>query len=154
MTCTNVTRMTGDNFMTLRGDYGATFEGDMVLTNCTLSGYASYDSRNGTSLSATAGYQAGYIVKSGYDSVDEEYLNWDFGFVCYMPQNMYIDNFRSGIPSISVFNKIGDKAFDTANSNTYVLTKEITFKNMDRINISPANSGCTVLDSIPTKTDE
>ena len=45
-----VTKMVGNKFIDLRSDYGATFEGDILLTNCELKGYSSYNSRNGGKL--------------------------------------------------------------------------------------------------------
>ena len=148
MTCTNVTKLTGNQFMGLRSDYGATFEGDMHLTDCKLEGYKSYDSRTGAFLDRTPGYTSAVIINSGYGSSDDTYLTWDFGFTCYMPQNLIIDNFQSGIADISVFNDILNAAFNPENSNCYVITKSITFKNMKTLPITPS-SACTELRGVP-----
>ena len=152
MSCVNVKKMTGNQFMALRGDYGATFEGDMHLINCELKGYNSYDSRKGASLSYEVTYTSGYLINSGYDSNDMEYLNWDFGYVCYMPQHIIVDNFKSGIKNVSIFNDILNAAFNPENSNCYVMTKSVTFKNMTPMPITQSE-GCTTLRGVEVITD-
>ena len=137
----NVTKLTDDNFMALRSDYGATFEGDITLINCELVGYKTYNSMRGDSFT-NAYCDYGYVVESGYNSTDTTYLEWDFGYTCYMPQNIYLDNFISKTASTYVFNDLSDSAFDDAYLNTYVITKSITYKNMNPLAIckSPTNT--------------
>jgi hypothetical protein len=153
MYCNKVTKMTGNQFMALRGDYGATFEGDIHLINCELKGYNSYNSRNGQSLSYAVTYTSGCLISSGYDSNDMEYLNWDFGYTCYMPQHVIVDGFKTTVPSVSVFNDVLNAAFDPANSNCYVITKSITFKNMNAMPVTQS-SGCTTLRAVEIITNK
>jgi hypothetical protein len=118
-------------------------------------GYKSYNSNRGGSASTAVAADNGIIISSGYSYADEEYLNWDFGFVCYMPQNIVIDNFKyhTRFKNVYVYNNIGDNAFGTDISNPYILTKSITYKNMDPLK-TVANTQCYKLNSVPVKVEE
>ena len=143
-----VEKAVGNTFISLRGDYGATFEGDVELVNCELKGCSTFNSRNGGSFSDKVSSSSGVIISSGY-STSSSYLNWDFGFTCYMPRNVVLDNFKSGIGSVYVYNNIKDAAFGTDISNTYVITESITFRNMSPLTIC-SSSSCTKLRGIRT----
>ncbi len=109
---TNTTKLRGDAFIDLRSDYGSTFSGTVNLKNCKLE---AYKSSSGTSREGTA-----YIIKSGFPL-----NNHNFGYTCYMPQYVNIENFKSGVSSTYVFNNVNDSAF---NSYGYKICKKITFK--------------------------
>ncbi len=147
----NVTKLTGYYFIHLRGDYGASFEGDMYLKDCELKGYGAYntDKGGGYSQSVPSHYTGAEIINSGYSSADAEYLDWDFGYTCYMPKTMYIDNFKCGIKDVVVFSKILDAAFADTSSNKYVITSSITYKNMQSLKTVADEIACPVLASIP-----
>ena len=66
-----------------------------------------------------------------------------------MPRNVVLDNFKSGIGSVYVYNNIKDAAFGTDISNTYVITESITFRNMSPLTIC-SSSSCTKLRGIRT----
>ncbi len=151
---TRVTKMTGYYFIHLRGDYGAVFEGDMELVDCELLGYKSYDSNQGGAFSTAIQYTGAQIVSSGYaydSDVDayNEYLNWDFGYTCYMPKTMLIDNFTTKIPYVQVFSDLNDEVFSEDIANTYVITNKITFRNMHNIDITYNPTRYTKLAAIP-----
>ena len=130
----NCVRVSGDTFISLRQDYGATFNGDIILEDCTLQGYKTH---TGGSL-PTSKYTKTYVVTSGY-STAALYLTWDFGYTCYMPRTVTLINYKAaGTPY--VFNNISNKAFDANKSNMYVITEEIIFKNMNKISICPSTS--------------
>jgi len=62
----------GFGFVSLRGDYGATWKGDLVVKNCTW--LPAFNKDN----------YATFV--NGYNECD-----FDYGFPCYMPQNIEID---------------------------------------------------------------
>ncbi|MBR2650129.1 MAG: hypothetical protein IKD45_00545, partial [Clostridia bacterium] len=160
---TNVTKSTGSEFISLRGDYGATFEGDMELINCNLAGYKNYNSSRGVFTGEKL--TTGLILKCDFastsdDEAYQEYLNWNFGYTCYMPQNILLDNFQYGTSELYVFNKIGrgDDVFSPDIANTYMITQNITFRNMQNLPLVQNPSVYTKLSSIPvvneTKTED
>jgi len=148
----NTTKLVGSEFISLRQDYGATFNGTVNLKNCHLEGYKSWSSLNGD-FSGAKNTRA-YIINSGFNATksyknsdeNKTYLfkEWDFGYTCYMPREVNLDNFTCGVP-VYVFNKIVDEAFDdTLVNGGYQITEKITYKNMQ----APAicyNSTCTKL---------
>lgn len=156
----NVTKVTKGNFLTIRGDYGATFNGDLILKDCTHLGFESYNTARGQK--DTTKDNANRVVRNtcciidpGYSGdnsgwVDENnhsgaYWLWDFGYTCYMPRNIIIDNFTYGSNLMYVFDGgLPDEIFEmtyvdeeSVTSKTcrypYQITESITFKNMDSI---------------------
>ncbi len=121
---TDTVKRVGDSFINLRGDYGATFNGTINLKNCTLDGW--------TDKNKTSRYGAVYVINAEYT---ENSAKHNFGYTCYMPQYVNIDNFTSGVSSTYVFNAVPDGAFPT-----YKICKKITFKNMTWIPTAPSGS--------------
>lgn len=146
---TNVTKITGYWFVHLRGDYGATFEGDMYFKDCELKGYGAYNSNNGGSYSQSVKYSDGQLINSGYSAGDPEYLGWDFGYTCYMPKTITLDNFKSGIPKVYVYNNILDMAFDESTPNRYMITTQITYRNMHSLATVANENTCPTLSKVP-----
>ena len=64
----------GNSFLNLRGDYGSTWDGDVIFRNCTW-----YPSARNSSPSFIGGTNSGGHY---------------FGFPCYMPHNVVIENLR------------------------------------------------------------
>jgi hypothetical protein len=105
------TRNVGRDFISLRGDYGATFNGTIEIKDCTMRGLKEFR----RTMNAKPYYESGelYIINSGYsttydgayktnDANSFPYLKWNFGYTCYMPQHVIIDNFKvAGDPSIT-----------------------------------------------------
>ena len=119
---TNTVRRVGNNFITLRGDYGATFNGTMNIKNCTLDAW--------TNKSQTARESVAYIIYSEYNSA---HANHNFGYTCYMPQYVNLDNFKCSAGTTYVFPGISDSVF-----GKYKICKKITFKNMTKYANAPA----------------
>lgn len=69
------TKVCGGNFLYLRGDYGSTWEGDIVIRNC------EYVPRNGGKL----GKSDAVILSGRYTGMH------DFGYPCHMPRKITID---------------------------------------------------------------
>ena len=64
----------GNSFLNLRSDYGSTWDGDIIFRNCTW-----YPASHNASPSFIGGSNSG---------------GHDFGFPCYMPHNVTIENLR------------------------------------------------------------
>ena len=150
LTLSGVTKLTGANFISLRGDYGSTFRGDMIIENCTHNAYTEYNTNLGQSQS-TGSYTTARVINvgtwssnTGWSDTDPSgaYWLWDFGYTCYMPINVTIDNFKTNARKIYVFNNLPDAIFSynydpnnitsTSVRYPYQLTKSITFKNMSK----------------------
>ncbi len=67
----------GSTFINLRSDYGSTWEGDVIIKNCT------WKPKNGAKIS-------GYVnlIGGGYNGFH------DFGYPCYMPKSVTIDGLK------------------------------------------------------------
>ena len=176
--CKNVTKMTGDAYISLRGDYGATFDGDMELIDCQHLGIKSYYSNKATpayadyvNLNATT-----YIIKSGFsgsnsgaiiykkdengkdlidpatgDKIidrDGRFWYWDFGYTCYMPQNILVDNFKHASKDAYMFPNLPNDIFSDEVTNQYQITKSVTFRNMDPIALTSNPSAYTRIANI------
>ena len=167
--CENTTKAVGTTFISLRGDYGSTFNGTIELIDCTHKGMKSYRGQDNANRGAAyPNDQPMTVVSGGYSGVYQgeyqegnaaafPYLKWDFGYTCYMPQNVILDNFvfEHGAPAI--FFDVEDQCFvkpddfvqetdyagktingrpmtaDDIYYNQYQITKSITFKNMEPI---------------------
>lgn len=151
----NVTKVTKGNFMTFRGDYGATFNGDITLTNCTHQGFETYntarnqkdttkDDANRNVRDKCVIFDPGYDVSNaGWTDADYSgaYWLWNFGYTCYMPRNITIENFQYGCNQMAIFDNLPDIIFEKTydeedpkfvpNENTvrypYQITESITF---------------------------
>ncbi len=151
----NVTKVTKGNFMTFRGDYGATFNGDIILKDCIHQGFETYNTarnqKNTTLDDANRNvrdkcviFDPGYAIEnSGWTAENNSgaYWLWDFGYKCYMPRHITIENFQYGCNQMCIFdelpNIIFEKTYDeedpnfVPNENTvrypYEITEKITF---------------------------
>ena len=126
-----VTKITGSSFISLRGDYGATFKGDMILKNCTFENRPGYNTNTGTEYKNTRNNYA-YLINSGFNVKNDgwsdkntygAYWLWDFGYTCYMPQNITLENFTSyANKKTYLFNDLPDILFE----KTYVDDASVT----------------------------
>lgn len=130
----NVRRTFGKSFVLLRSDYGATFRGDIVLKNCKLCAREGYDSAAGE-LPGDRRYDTAHIiaaqVHNGVDKLDpsQNYYNWDFGYTCYMPQTVYIENFETGAEKTYIFTDVRDEHFTKADPvKAYQRTQRVVLK--------------------------
>ena len=114
------TKVCGSNFISLRGDYGSTFEGEFIIRNC------EYAPRNGA--------QADAVLIGGNNSGQH-----DFGYPCYMPEKITIDGLvindanpprnYAGPKIFAPFNN-DFKSDDYVEKFPYTITKEIGIKNL------------------------
>ncbi|MBE6536559.1 MAG: hypothetical protein E7673_01260 [Ruminococcaceae bacterium] len=171
----NVTKAAKNNFISMRGDYGATFDGDIILKNCTYEGRKEFYSARNQSPSANGAYTDAYIISSGFATSNSGYSTadysggywlWDFGYTCYMPANVTIDNFTHLSKNMYVFNNLPNTIFVktyvegvTPTINTvrypYQITKSITQKNMPKLipNCKSTGTNYSKLREIPVKSE-
>jgi hypothetical protein len=154
--CERVTKLTGSAFIVLRKDYGATFDGNVTLIDCELKAYNSYrSSRNPAGvLNESSVAPTAYIINADYSIENEggisykknpdgtdyidpatgekviekdgRYWSWDFGFTCYMPRTVTIEDFKSGASGKTyVFPALPDGVFTA--DNQYQITNKIIF---------------------------
>ena len=145
----NVVRVGGGSsgFIDMRQDYGSTFNGNITIKDCTYLALNSHNSAKGQTQSKTTRDQV-YIITSGW--ADDQIYEWDFGYTCYMPRTLIIDNFKCNAASYFIYNDVSNMAFDNNfDVPNYQITEKIIMRNM----IAPidvcASTGCTALRSIP-----
>jgi hypothetical protein len=145
----NVTKITGDDMIFLRGDYGSSFDGDVYFTNCTLQAYQTYNSDKGQTLNTNSVYTTVKIIETQFQATDH-YLDWGFGYPCSLPHNVVFDNFNCLSTEVYVFSPLVDKAFEEGHANTYENCRSITFKNMKKTFMTVENPAVnTVIASVP-----
>jgi hypothetical protein len=113
-------KVCGGNFINLRGDYGSTWEGDIIVRNC------EYVPRNGEKSDA--------VLLAGSNSGQH-----DFGYTCYMPEKITINglvindnnpvNSYKGPKIFSSFNN-AHKNEEYQEKYPYIITKEVEIKNL------------------------
>ena len=126
----NCVKHVGTAYINLRSDYGATFNGDITIIDGVLVGNKAYrgadNPERGKLYDSNTELQiinSGYITKYQGEYIQGDagaapYLKWDFGYTCYMPQNIIIDNFRVENEKVKVvlYNSIADEAFIKPNN--------------------------------------
>ena len=157
----NVIRNTGPSFITMRADYGSTFNGTLKIINSTLEGQMAYKGQShpdkGRYYSELENlYVVGAPFYDTYDMAEYNpseassfpYLKWDFGYTCYLPQHVIIDNLQLGKgteATLYLYNDVGNACFvkpadfekdiddpEHLYYNQYQLTKSITYLNMPK----------------------
>lgn len=111
------TTVVSESFIDLRGDYGSTWNGDLIIRNCKF--YPTGVENN--------------IIKA------ENSEDHDFGYTCYLPQNVEIDGFF--IHSVGfnfVFSMVNPKHLTASYEAKYpvVAPKEITVKDFSDLSTS------------------
>ncbi len=164
---TNTTRRTGNAFINLRQDYGATFNGDIELIDCHLDGTERWNSNNGSWAvnyrpSTSTSQKQLFVINSGMSTeatctVDGKTIkmhNWDFGYKCYMPKNVVVKNFTIGSESqqdLYIYNSIGNSAFDSGANKYggYRITESIKYTGGASLKAICPGTGSTKLLAIP-----
>lgn len=104
------TTVLSNSFVDLRGDYGSTWNGDLIIRNCEF--YPTDVNNN--------------IINA------ENTEDHDFGYTCYLPQNIEIDGFFMHTAAVNyLFNVVNSKHLVSSYDAAYpvVAPKEITVKN-------------------------
>lgn len=158
----NVKRTIGKDFIILRSDYGATFHGNIMLKNCELSAISYFDSTEpeNNKLDETNKIDTAFViaaqVRNGLDRLDptQNYYNWDFGYTCYMPQNVHIENFKTGAKNTYIFTDVRDEHFCKADKRReYRRPQKIVIKDCrEDLKVCPNENGiCGILAAIPVE---
>jgi hypothetical protein len=110
----------GRSLINLRSDYGSTWEGKLIIRDCT------FIPNGGKTYSAS--------LINGYNSGQH-----DFGYVCYMPEQIIFENLKiddSNHPEDyqgpAIFGNFNSKNTDESYQDKfpYIITKEVTLKNV------------------------
>lgn len=119
--CENVTRICGADFLTLRSDYGSVWEGDMIIRNCTMQGYAHQTQDKPTSTIATL-----YLMTGSW-------VAHNFGYKCYMPTNVKVENFTvTSRSTFYLFNISGTNSFTPTNAvNPYTPPAKVSVSGLN-----------------------
>jgi len=111
----NTTKTGGTSFISFRGDYGYLWRGDVIIKNCTMKTESNMPSVP--------------ILAGGWN---ESWVDWDFGYDLYMPQNITIDNFKCDNSDIVLFRWTGLTQAATTCSRPVVTPKTVTITNQTK----------------------
>ncbi len=121
----NTTVKNATQFINLRNDYGSTFDGDIIIRDCTFAPKSSKE----------------ILLINGKNTGD-----WDFGYTCYLPRTVTIEGFKlinGNVKQVYVFADITPEwKSDAFNENfkpiltEKVVIKGLTYDTEPRINIS------------------
>jgi len=110
----------GRSLVNLRPDYGSTWQGELVIRNCV------FVPAGGKSINAE-------LISGSYSS------QHDFGYTCYMPERITIDNLRiedsrhgENYQGPAIFTNFNPQMTDSSYREKfpYVLTKEVILRNV------------------------
>jgi hypothetical protein len=114
------TTIRGRSLVNLRSDYGSTWEGELVIRNCV------FIPAGGKSISAA-------LINGSYSG------QHDFGYTCYMPERITIENLRiddsnhpDNYQGPAIFSNFNPKMIDNTYQEEfpYIKTKEVILKNI------------------------
>ena len=115
------------SFVNLRPDYGSTWQGEVIIRNCVFI--------------PAGGKPANPTLIGGSNSGQH-----DFGYVCYMPERIYIDNLRiddaahnDQYQGPAIFANFNPEMTDSSYKEKfpYVKTREVTLKNVTTVSGKP-----------------
>jgi hypothetical protein len=110
----------GSNLINLRSDYGSTWQGEFLIRNCT------FIPSNGRSKNAS-------LIGGSYSG------QHDFGYTCYMPERITIENLRiddsrnpADYNGPAIFGNFNPKMTDDSyvEKFPYVITREVILRNV------------------------
>jgi hypothetical protein len=141
LTIENTIRYIGDSLVELRTDYGATWDGPVIIRNCTHNAYKSYDPVAKTGVAYT------YASVFSFQHTANSY----FGYKCYLFTEVTVDNviFPNAANDYLFYAK-GTFTTDTFTdaTNPYQMPTKITV-----LNQAYTLKLCNVADTIKTKVD-
>ena len=114
------TTVRGSSLINLRSDYGSTWQGELIIRNCV------FVPSDGRPASAA-------LISGSYSGLH------DFGYTCYMPEKITIDNLRiddsnhpANYQGPAIFADFNPKMTDASYQEKfpYVETKEVILKNV------------------------
>ncbi|MBW7893115.1 MAG: hypothetical protein H3C48_19260 [Chitinophagaceae bacterium] len=113
-------KLYGRSLINLRDDYGSTWQGEFIIRNCTFTPLA------GKSISAV-------LFNGSYSGMH------DFGYTCYMPERITIENLKiddshhpKDYKGMAIFANFNPQRKDSSYTETfpYVITKEVILRNV------------------------
>ena len=104
----------GSSLITLREDYGSTWNGDMFIKDTEMVMPASF-SGNAVSI-LNAFWNESELNSPGDKSLCDG--KHDFGYDCYMPKSVVLDNFTVSAASVKNINLVSGSAYNTHEGNT------------------------------------
>ncbi len=104
-------------FITLRHDYGSTFNGNIYIKDCYFDAFQESEWSGYSTKSLSSRHSSAYIIHAMYKS-------HNFGYTCYMPQNIEIDGFRVGSSGTTLY------LYNSVGSASKVTTKTVKYKNI------------------------
>jgi hypothetical protein len=145
----NVTKLTGSAYLNIRGDYGGSFEGDIVLKNCHHCAFGGYNTNKGQEKNENHMKEA-YIIAPGGSTSYELFYNWDFGYDLFLPTEITVENFTTDADGeLYLYTNQANEKFKNDYKHTHAITKSITYSAMDNIPKTVKDDSCTELLSIP-----
>lgn len=111
------------SFINLRTDYGSTWQGELIIRNCTF-------------VPADLKTSSASLINGSYSS------QHDFGYTCYMPERITIENLRiddskhpNDYQGPAVFANFNPKMKDDTYQEKfpYVITKEVILRNVTTV---------------------
>lgn len=144
----NVTKLTGDNFFSLRGDYGSSFEGRIFMKNCRHKGVATYNTSFGWGL-PHSNIPLLNLASMRYVGSGELFYNWDFGYELYLPIEITVDGFSCDAECpVYIYSSEKNDRFENSFKHHHALTEKITFKGDTKIPICESEES-TLLRNVP-----
>jgi hypothetical protein len=126
-----VEKLCGTTFISLRGDYGGSFDGTVTIKDSVYYGYEGYNSFKNGVFTTKVTDQESQIINSGFAfSQIDIFLDWDFGYPCTLPHKVTLDNFTVMPSACTIYNNLSDACFENDQKLQLGLTDEIIFKNM------------------------
>jgi len=116
----NVKKMDTDTsvtFLSLRGDYGCLWRGDITIKNSTVQS------------SHKNGVKSVTLIQGEWKT---DWKSWYFGYDLYMPQNITVDNFKCVDATVTVINWRGLTAAATTCQYPVYTTKSVTVLNQSQ----------------------
>jgi hypothetical protein len=146
----NVTKLTGYQFLSVRGDYGASFEGDIVIKNCRHEALLPYNSTREDAPQTDDHTYSAFLVAPGIFGEPSLYYNWDFGYELYLPKTITLDNFTCGNKGdFFIYPGVKNEAIVNNYKHHHHNTEKIVYKNMSFTPFITNSEESTVLKSIP-----
>lgn len=146
----NVTKITGTTFLSVRGDYGASFEGEIIIKNCRHECYQPYISWIDGKSAPEGRTPYAYVIYPGILNPRELYYNWDFGYELYLPKKITLDNFTVGTEGqVFILPGLQDDQLNNTYKHFHHPTEEIVLRNMSFTPKLCDKDDVTIMNNIP-----
>ena len=146
----NTTKLTGYTFLAIRGDYGASFNGDIVIKNCRHEAIMAYNSTRPKEPMTDEHTHSAFLISPGIFGEPSLYYNWDFGYELHLPTKITLDGFTAGnTGNFYIYSGVKNECFVNNYKHHHHITEKIVCKNMSFTPYHTNSDESTVLQSIP-----